>query len=57
LNLKRLKRLNAKKYASTKPPGQALVEMEKDGVAADQRPPAYILQNYRPGKGVQKEQL
>lgn len=55
LNLKRLQRLNAKKYASTKTPGQALVEMEKDGVAADQRPPAYILQNYWPGKGVQKE--
>ena len=34
---------------------QALVEMDKDGVAADQRPPAYSLQNYRPGKGVQKE--
>lgn len=55
LNLNKLQRLNAKKYASTKTPGQALVEMEKDGVAADQRPPAYSLQNYWPGKRVQKE--
>ena len=50
-NVRRLQREHAKAYAARCTPAQALLEMERAGVPVEQRPPAHVLQNYRPSRG------
>ena len=50
-----MKRKMARKYARDYEPARALVQMEKDEVPIDLRPPVYLLQNYRPSRAQQTE--
>lgn len=54
-DLKQMKRKMARKYARDYEPARALVQMEKDEVPIDLRPPVYLLQNYRPSRAQQTE--